>query len=179
LIWSRNSSLVTPTLEALLPGTRDTPADPSGEARAQSRSAMALLTPGPGPCPARLVKLEFHGPGSRSWSFATSGGEGNPQPQDPRSAPQPFSAEVSPGAGLGPSEKPGTERPGARNPGQTEVFPGLMEIVIAAGGEITCVSSPSAKDHGENRGQTTVLPGLTEIVIAAVAGLDPAPPPAT
>ena len=54
-----------------------------------------------------------------------------------------------------------------------------MEIVIAAGGEITCVWSPSAVDHGGNRGQTTVLPGLREIVIAAVAELDPAPPPPT
>ncbi len=54
-----------------------------------------------------------------------------------------------------------------------------MEIVIAAVGEITCVSSPSAVDHGEHRGQTTVLPGLTEIVIAAVAELDAAPLPAT
>jgi hypothetical protein len=54
-----------------------------------------------------------------------------------------------------------------------------MEIVIAAVGEITWVSSPSVADHWGNRGQTTVLPGLTEIVIAAVAGLDAAPPPAT
>jgi hypothetical protein len=54
-----------------------------------------------------------------------------------------------------------------------------VEIVIAAVGEITCVSSPSAVDHGRDRGQTTVLPGLIEIVTAEVAGLDAAQPPAT
>jgi succinate dehydrogenase/fumarate reductase flavoprotein subunit len=42
LIWSRSSSFVTPALEALLRGTRDTPADRSDETGAQLRSAIVL-----------------------------------------------------------------------------------------------------------------------------------------
>jgi hypothetical protein len=81
LIWSRSSSFVTPALEALLPGTRDTPADPSGETRSQLRSAMALPTPGPGPCPgapreagasrARVAKLELRDQRRRRQSAAS------------------------------------------------------------------------------------------------------------